>query len=65
VNYVFKAIASPVGLLKLVARDAGLAAVLWENDDPHRVRIGPMVRNPRTCSSSKQGGNWLLTSRET
>ena len=47
-NYVFKAIASPVGLLKLVARDAGLAAVLWENDDPHRVRLGPMVRNPRT-----------------
>jgi hypothetical protein len=47
-NFAFKAIASPVGLLKLVARDAGLAAVLWENDDPHRVRLGPMVRNPRT-----------------
>ena len=47
-NYVFKAIAWPVGLLKLVARDAGLAAVLWENDDPHRVRLGPMVRNPHT-----------------
>ena len=34
---------SPVGRLKLVASDAGLAAVLWENDDPHRVRLGPMV----------------------
>ena len=42
-NYVFKTAASPVGLLKLVASDAGLAAVLWENDDPHRVRLGPMV----------------------
>jgi methylated-DNA-[protein]-cysteine S-methyltransferase len=43
VNYVFKTAASPVGLLKLVANDAGLAAVLWDNDDPHRVRLGPMV----------------------
>jgi methylated-DNA-[protein]-cysteine S-methyltransferase len=43
VNYVFKTAASPVGLLKLVASDAGLAAVLWENDDPHPVRLGPMV----------------------
>ena len=42
-NYVFKTAASPVGLLKLVANDAGLAAVLWDNDDPHRVRLGPMV----------------------
>ena len=45
-NYVFKAVASPVGLLKLVASDAGLAAVLWEKDDPHRVRLGPMVEEP-------------------
>jgi len=43
VNYVFKTAASPVGLLELVASDAGLAAVLWENDDPQRVRLGPMV----------------------
>ena len=42
-NYVFKTAASPVGLLELVASDAGLAAVLWENDDPQRVRLGPMV----------------------
>ena len=45
-NYVFKQAASPVGLLKLVASDAGLAAVLWENDDPHRVRLGPMIEGP-------------------
>jgi methylated-DNA-[protein]-cysteine S-methyltransferase len=44
VNYIFKTAASPVGLLKVVASDAGLAAVLWENDDPHRVRLGPMVK---------------------
>lgn len=30
---------SPVGILTLVATDAGLAAILWENDRPHRVRL--------------------------
>lgn len=30
---------SPVGTLTLVATDAGLAAILWENDRPHRVRL--------------------------
>jgi methylated-DNA-[protein]-cysteine S-methyltransferase len=32
---------SPIGELHLVASSFGLAAVLWENDDPKRVRIGP------------------------
>ena len=32
---------SPIGVLKLVASSSGLAAVLWENDDPKRVRLGP------------------------
>ncbi|WP_334181742.1 methylated-DNA--[protein]-cysteine S-methyltransferase [Novosphingobium sp.] len=31
---------SPVGELTLIASDAGLVAVLWENDDPARVRLG-------------------------
>jgi methylated-DNA-[protein]-cysteine S-methyltransferase len=30
---------SPVGVLTLVATDEGLAAVLWENDRPLRVRL--------------------------
>jgi methylated-DNA-[protein]-cysteine S-methyltransferase len=33
-TYAFKAVATSVGLLKLVASDAALMAVLWENDDP-------------------------------
>ncbi|HEX3864557.1 MAG TPA: methylated-DNA--[protein]-cysteine S-methyltransferase [Stellaceae bacterium] len=37
---------SPVGELKLIASTRGLAAVLWENDDPRRVRLGPMKRDP-------------------
>ncbi|MBO9725569.1 MAG: methylated-DNA--[protein]-cysteine S-methyltransferase [Novosphingobium sp.] len=30
---------SPVGELTLIASEAGLVAVLWENDDPARVRL--------------------------
>jgi methylated-DNA-[protein]-cysteine S-methyltransferase len=39
-NYVHKIIPSPIGKLKLVASDKGLAAILWENDNPRRVRLG-------------------------
>jgi methylated-DNA-[protein]-cysteine S-methyltransferase len=41
----YKTTASPVGLLTLVANNKGLAAILWENDDPERVRLGPMEEN--------------------
>ncbi len=40
--YVYQTMKSPVGILKLVASDYGLAAILWENDDPNRVRLGPL-----------------------
>ncbi|HEY1173444.1 MAG TPA: methylated-DNA--[protein]-cysteine S-methyltransferase [Verrucomicrobiae bacterium] len=33
---------SPVGELTLVASDKGLVAILWENDDPKRVRLGAL-----------------------
>jgi len=46
-TYAFKTIPSPVGELKLVASDKGLAAILWENDRPGRVRLGPMVEDAR------------------
>ena len=36
---------SPVGFLKLVATDKGLEAVLWEDDDPGRVRLGAMTKS--------------------
>jgi methylated-DNA-[protein]-cysteine S-methyltransferase len=35
-----------VGELKLVASHKGLAAVLWQNDDPDRVRLGRMLEQP-------------------
>ena len=44
--YTFTTLASPVGELKLVAKDSRLAAILWENDKPNRVRLGPMHEAP-------------------
>src|SRR5271165_3831772 len=40
-KYVYKTISSPLGWLKLVASEKGLAAILWENDDPRRVHLEP------------------------
>jgi methylated-DNA-[protein]-cysteine S-methyltransferase len=42
---VYKIMDSPVGKLKLVASDKGLAAILWENDNPRRVRLGELVED--------------------
>lgn len=42
-SYAYRTMASPVGELTLVASEKGLAAVLWENDDPKRVRLEPRV----------------------
>jgi methylated-DNA-[protein]-cysteine S-methyltransferase len=45
-TYVYKSMKSPVGELTLVGSDAGLAAVLWQDEDPSRVRLGPVTENP-------------------
>jgi methylated-DNA-[protein]-cysteine S-methyltransferase len=42
----YKTMPSPVGKLTLVANERGLAAVLWEGDDPKRVPLGPLHENP-------------------
>ena len=39
-SYLYKTMRLPVGQLTLVGSDRGLAAVLWEDDDPSRVRLG-------------------------
>jgi methylated-DNA-[protein]-cysteine S-methyltransferase len=44
-SYYYKTTKSPVGELKLIATDKGLAAILWENDDPKRVRLTPLVES--------------------
>jgi methylated-DNA-[protein]-cysteine S-methyltransferase len=44
-TYFYKTMKSPLGVLKLIASERGLAAILWENDDPKRVRLGPLVED--------------------
>jgi methylated-DNA-[protein]-cysteine S-methyltransferase len=43
--YVYTIVPSPVGALKLVASDDGLGAILWENDNPRRVRLNIVARD--------------------
>lgn len=38
-KHVYTRVATPVGTLTLVATDHGLAAILWEDDPPGRVRL--------------------------
>ncbi len=45
--YSAKVVVSPVGPLKLVASAAGLAAILWKDDSPRRVRLGEIVEDPQ------------------
>lgn len=44
-SYAAKVIDSPVGRLTLVASDRGLAAILWEKDNPRRVPLGEVVES--------------------
>ena len=44
-TYSYKTMKSSVGRLKLIASERGLAAILWENDDPKRVRLAPLVED--------------------
>lgn len=38
----YKTIPSPVGELTLVTNDTALTAILWENEDPDRVRLSQL-----------------------
>jgi methylated-DNA-[protein]-cysteine S-methyltransferase len=44
-RYAGKVIDSPVGRLTLVASEHGLAAILWEKDNPRRVPLGEVVES--------------------
>ncbi len=46
-NYVYRTMTSPVGKLTLVGSDAGLAAVLWEDDEPSRAGPGAVAEDTR------------------
>ena len=63
---VFKHMASPVGRLRLVAGDAGLAAILWQDDDPNRVRLGAMIEGDHSvlAETESQLGDYFAGRRE-
>ena len=52
-RHVYKTVQSPVGRLTLVATDEGLAAILWENDRPRRVRLNIEAEEKATLCSSR------------
>lgn len=67
-THSFKTIWSPVGELMLVADAKGLAAILWENDRPGRVRLGPLtkdVAHPVLAETERQLGEYFGGKRRT
>lgn len=66
-NYVRKTMKSPVGELTLIASPNGLAAILWENDKPSRVPLGPSVieeTNPILLEAEKQLAEYFAGFRQ-
>ena len=67
-RYFCKTVKSPVGGLKLVATDDGLAAILWENDRPGRVRLaaaGEDKKHPMLIETEKQLKEYFAGKRKT
>ena len=65
-QYVSKTVDSPVGKLKLVATEWGLAAILWENDDPDRVRLDIVAEDdnhPILVETARQLDEYFAGSR--
>lgn len=65
--YFCKLIASPVGMLTLVASDQGLTAILWENDNPQRVRLPPLTENnqhPLLLEAERQLNDYFAGRRQ-
>ena len=44
--YLTKTVSTPVGALRPVASETGLAAILWANERPGRVRLRPLTECP-------------------
>ena len=66
-TYSYKLMKSPVGELKLVASDKGLAAILWEKDNPRRVRLSPVSEdnnNPMLLETERQLNDYFSGKRK-
>ncbi len=65
--YAFKTVATPVGELKLVASERALVAILWEGDDPKRVRLGSLIEDaahPILCAAERQLKDYFAGTRK-
>ena len=63
----FMEMPSPVGVLKLVATDTALVAVLGENEDPKRVRLAELIENtlhPILLETQKQLNEYFAGQRQ-
>ena len=63
----FMEMTSPVGLLKLVANETALVAVLWENENPKRVRLAELVKqtdHPILLETQKQLTEYFAGKRQ-
>ena len=66
--YVSKTIRSPVGELTLIASNDGLAAILWENDRPGRVRLDVVAEDanhPVLLETERQLAEYFAGRRKT
>ena len=63
----FMEIPSPVGILKLVATENALVAVLWENENPKRVRLAELIEqvdHPILLETQKQLCEYFAGTRQ-
>ena len=63
----FIEMASPVGTLKLVANETALVAVLWENENPKRVRLAELIEqthHPILLETQKQLTEYFAGKRQ-
>lgn len=63
----FMYMSTPVGQLKLVAHETALVAVLWQNENPKRVRLAELVEqqdHPILCAAQKQLAEYFAGTRQ-
>ena len=63
----FMEMPSPVGILKLVATKNALVAVLWENENPKRVRLAELIEqvdHPILLETQKQLREYFAGTRQ-
>jgi len=66
-TYFYKTMKSPIGKLKLIASDKGLAGVLWENDRPMRIRLAPLApdeHHPVLLEAERQLNDYFSGKRQ-